>query len=1031
MRSIISFCVDRSFFVNMISIFIILFGAFSFFHLKRDLIPALQFNIITIESVVPGASALEIEKFVTYPIEEAVQGLPGAIELSSTSQNNLSFITIKFEVSKKNIDETVENIKSRIDQIRHELPEKISEINVKRQRVDSFEFLRISIAGADVLSDSDRSFIELIKTNIQQITGIVKVETNLPERDLYVEFDEKKLARSGYDVNYARQKLKDYFSYTPIGTVRKDESTISIDLKTGIDSIEDIKNLPLFGNESGIYTKLSDVAIVEFRSKKAEEIFLLNDQPSVDLMIHKDTDSDAIDLRESIALALSKLEKKLPSHLNVRITGDSPAFIERQLNVLQSNALSGIVLVCIILYLLLGPKIALMTALGMPLAYFGTFLVLSNLGISFDLISLIGMIIVVGMLVDDAIIVSESYTQLLERGLEPREAAIEAASSTIIPVTGTILTTVVAFAPILIIESELGKVLYAIPVVIISALVISWFESFFVLPNHLRHFAGKLKKAKKISRFEKVKAFYEKLLAKGLRYRYLILAALLVFFISSIVIAAKLPKKFELQIAQNKVQITAVLKESASLSETESKIIPLLKSISAQNFENVDYISTRVGSAWIDDEKRTGYRYATVNVFIDQHISRPEHAHEELAKQIEALIPDSKTDDFEILKSEIKTTDNKKLNNESISIYVSGGDKLSFEEIQDEVQKVAAKVENIQKLDIESDQFQTSWQFFINKPEMVRYSFSASQIATQISEFFSPQELITYRYNGESIKLFTQYKDLYDIDLDELESLKLVSGKSLLVPITHLGEWKKVKILKNIKHEDLHRKFKLSASIDDSKVTREEVIDQLDNEIDSLRSKYPSYQFIVENISEDEKRSRSYAMKVGLLTAGLVLLILSLVLGSLTQPLLVSLAIPFGFSGIVYAIWLHGYEVDLMIFIGLIGMAGVVVNDSLIMIDSINKNMAGQKDNPKGGNQAIVAGASSRLRSIILTTLTTLGGLFPMAYGLGGESGFTAPLAFAMGWGLLSATVLTLFVLPALLSVRLDIFNLFKRTQPH
>lgn len=148
-----------------------------------------------------------------------------------------------------------------------------------------------------------------------------------------------------------------------------------------------------------------------------------------------------------------------------------------------------------------------------------------------------------------------------------------------------------------------------------------------------------------------------------------------------------------------------------------------------------------------------------------------------------------------------------------------------------------------------------------------------------------------------------------------------------------------------------------------------------------------------------------------------------MVLGSLTQPLLVSLAIPFGFSGIVYAVWLHGYDVDLMMFIGLIGMAGVVVNDSLIMIDSINQNMKETQNT----HDAIITGASSRLRSIILTTLTTLGGLFPMAYGIGGESGFTAPLAFAMGWGMLSATILTLFVLPALLFIRIDIINITTR----
>lgn len=1023
MRKIIGFFVDRSFLVNMVSVFIILFGAFSFFQLKRDLIPALQFNIVTVESTIPGASALEMEKYVTFPIEEAVHGLPGTLELTSDSQNNSSVVTVKFEVSKENIDETVEVIKSRVNQIRHKLPEKISEINVKQQKIDSFQFLHVTISGADQVSDSDRAFIDLVKTKIQQIAGIVKVKTNLPDRHLYVEFDENKLSKSGYDINYARTKLKEYFSYTPIGTIHQDETTISFDLKTNINSIEDIKNLPLFGNTSGKFTSLKDVASVEFRNENKDESFLLNDKSSIDLIIYKDTDSDAIDLREDVSSILSKVETKLPSHLTMRITADSPAFIEKQLNVLQSNALTGVFLVCLILYFLLGPRIALMTAMGMPLAYFGTFLVLSNLGISFDLISLIGMIIVVGMLVDDAIIVSESYTQLLEKGLEPREAAIEAAASMILPVTGTILTTIVAFAPILIIQSEMGKILYAIPVVIISALVISWFESFFVLPNHLRHFAGKISISNKETRFDRIKSAYEKLLIKGLKFRYLVVVGLFVFFIGSLVIAAIMPKKFDLKIAQNKIQITSALKESESLSNTERRIIPLIQHINDQDFENIDYVSTTVGTTWIDDKQKTGYRYATVNVYIDQHISRPEEAHEILADKIEHLVNEWKTDEYELLKSEVKTTDNKNIDDNQISIYVSGGDKLSFETLQDEINGVASKVDNITKLDVDTNQFQTSWQFFVNKIELVRYGFSTHQIAEQISEFFSSQELITYRYNGESIKLYTQYKEISNIELNQLNNLKLVSNRSQLVPISYLGEWKKVNILKSIKHEDLHRKFKLDVTYDGNSTNRDNIIQNLDKEMDFLRNKYPAYQFVVENLSDDEKRSRSYALKVGLLTGGLVLLVLSLVLGSLTQPLLVSLAIPFGFSGIVYAVWLHGYEVDLMMFIGLIGMAGVVVNDSLIMIDSINQNMKTMQDTHK----AIVNGASSRLRSIILTTLTTLGGLFPMAYGIGGESGFTAPLAFAMGWGMLSATILTLFVLPALLFVRIDIVNFLTR----
>ena len=236
-----------------------------------------------------------------------------------------------------------------------------------------------------------------------------------------------------------------------------------------------------------------------------------------------------------------------------------------------------------------------------------------------------------------------------------------------------------------------------------------------------------------------------------------------------------------------------------------------------------------------------------------------------------------------------------------------------------------------------------------------------------------------------------------------------------------LGQWEKQRILKKINHDFLLRKFEIDVRYDKAKITREKIATQIDQELAPLKEKYPAYNFSVEKESKTEKRTKSWLIQISIVVVILIFLILSLCLNSVVKSFLVVLAIPFGIIGIVWALQLHSHPLSFMALIGLIGMAGVVVNDSLIMVYEIN-NLQGVSY-----QEAILAGAGKRLRAILLTTITTLGGVFPMAYGLGGESGFTQPIAFSLGWGIGFATFLTLFLLPALLAIFEDTKKLAKK----
>ena len=329
------------------------------------------------------------------------------------------------------------------------------------------------------------------------------------KRDIYVQFDPIKLRQYHLSTTEIRQKLLEYLTYSPVGQITSNEDTFSVELSKFNENLESLRRFPVAMNSTGQNLTLGQVADVDFKLEKQTRLDLVNGEESVLIWLRKGMEADTIDIKDKVEKVINDFNDELKnrsetSALKINILYDGPHFIQQQLDVLKKNGIVGLILVLCVLILFLNSRIALMTALGIPVAYFGAFAVLSVLGISIDLISIIGLILVLGMLVDDAIIVSERYSENLEKGLTPKDAAFQAAKSLMVPVTGTVLTTAVAFAPILFLSSEMAIVLFAVPIVIISTLTFSWFESFFILPNHLYHFVKRPPNPKATYYFNKI-----------------------------------------------------------------------------------------------------------------------------------------------------------------------------------------------------------------------------------------------------------------------------------------------------------------------------------------------------------------------------------------------------------------------------------------------------------------------------------------------------------------------------------------------
>ncbi len=1030
MKSIIEYFVNRSFVVNLISAFIIFAGVVLGSMIKRDLIPPFEWKSVNVSVSLPGASATEVEKYLAYPIETALQGLPHSKEITTRSTSGTLNIQVYFNASHDQMSESVEQIRSRIQAINWQLPSQSRDINVSQNKVDSVFHMGIALENFDFHNPTHRQWVKRLAEKIRQVKGIIDVSEEMNSQNLYIQIHPEKLAPYEISVAEIRTKLQESLSYSPIGQVDFDEKTFSVEIQRPTEAIEAFKKMAIRSNKTGNVIYLEQLADIELKIDEVKASHKFNGNPVINLYTRKDITSDSILLKEKVQKILDDTNEKLPEGVRASVFIDTPKLIESQLETLKNNGLFGMILVLIILTLFFNWKVSLATSFGIPIAYCGTLIALYGFGISIDIISVVGMILVLGILVDDAIIIAERYIENLEEGMAPKEAAIAASKDLMIPVTGTVLTTVFAFTPMVLLESEIANVFYAVPIVIIVSLTMSWLESFFILPNHMQHFIKKAPQQSQFQFFEKIKSLYLKIINLVLRFRYLVVIFLVGFFVASGWVAKnKIQQEFWFNISRERIAIKITLKENISLKYTEKVLQPIEDYLVTLPKDKFQFIQTDVGNMWTRGRQYEGYRYAKIMLHIHEDITNPSVIKKEFTKKLKDYFEEYQKKDSRIetvrIGSEMNDQDDQK--KDMISIDVSGNEDVDYLEIKEAI--TAQITQNKAKLEMvkEVNEFDEKWVFTPDTNKLARYQMNLGNITSQLRSFFVPHELMQLRMNGESKWIYTQVKRDKPISHNELKNLSVLNNIGLSVPLSNLGTWSKKKQLGNIRHQDGKRMFTFDLAFEPTEemnvIKAKEEGQKIAN---YLTEHYPTYNIELRDADRAEASSRAWALKVAFLCIVLVMFTLALVLNSITLPFLVGLPIPFGLMGIVWALYLHDMKMGIMSLIGLIGTVGVSVNDSLIMVDQIMKRA--QK---AGGllRDHIINGAASRLRAIILTTVTTLGGVFPMAYGIGGESGYTQPLAFSLGWGLFFSTFLTLFALPAFMEIRRDFSRLFQWTK--
>lgn len=1035
MNSLIAFFAKQRVFPELMGIIILVGGLLTLFNIRRESFPNVNFDIIVVTTLYPGASPSEVEKLINSPLEESLQEIKGIKKMFSVAIESRGEIIIQLDPDQTNSDEAKEDIQQVIDRFA-ELPEDAEDpvAIVLESKITPVIEVTLSSSKEDVAL---KKLAKSVETQIEKISQVAQVDVLGDKKYEYrIEVDLKKLKQFDVSLSEILLGLKEHNITIPGGdyTILDQDLQKEVVVRTTgeFQNIEDIQNFVLRSNDMGRVVQLKDLAKVTFRLADPTLTYRAEGMDALRLVVKKKEKGDAITLVDQLRVLVKDLEKQERfKDVKFGFLNDTSFYIRNRLSILSSNLLFGLFLVLVVLSLFLPFRIAIMVSMGIPISFLGTLWVFGIYDYSLNLLSVMGLIIVVGMLVDDAVVITENSVRLMEEGATPEDAAIRGTQQMWKPVFASVLTTVLAFYPMMTMDGIFGKFVKYIPFAVIVALLISLVEAYFILPSHFARYAkphdpDKMPAVKKYieKKWSSFVEAYARLLEKVVspRGRYMTLASFFGLLILSVVVAAS-SLKFIL-FPPDGIEVFMIKGEApkgSSLEQTKKLLFPveeLVKSLPPE--ELLNYVMTVGEHRSRDDgaDTKRGTQYGQLIVFLT-----PETDRKRLANTI---IDDLKQKSNALQSENIKITFDRVIPGPPVGKPISIGVRgENIDEIQVALKEVSAVVEKfpgVKDLTTNLSYGKNEKLLVVDGKEASLAGLSANTIGTSVRAAFEGIVPTTLRNLDEEIDLRVVLSEDQKQE-NALQDLKIMNPRGVLIPLKQVVKVKDTVGLESIFHEAGQRQFSILGDVDTKVSTAQEIASKAKKWIDENKSKFPNLSFHFGGENEDTDESLGSLKRTFLLALMLIYFLLILTFGNLYQPFLIILAIPLGVISIIWTLALHGKPLSFMATLGVVALAGVIVNNAIVFIDFINDGQS------RGENlqKAIVTAGKMRLRAVFLTTATTVLGLLPTAYGIGGLDKFVVPIALSLGWGLLLGSIMTMIYVPAFVVVAEDVRHKLSR----
>jgi len=1024
MERVVKFFIDRPLMVYLVSILIVAAGFITLTGLNRQIFPDVSLQRMQIETIYSAASARDVEVNVTTPIEEKVLEVDGIDKVRSVSMENFSMVIVTIDPDVADKDEVKADIRRAVDQVT-DLPDEIQDRpNVYEIKTSWIPIVRLGLSSPELSEQELRAVALRMEKEIEAIPGVARVDKlGYNDREIRVLVSPEKLEQYYLSLQDIALAIKARNIRLTGGTLESFADETSVLTLAEFSQPEEIGEVILRSNFAGQRMVISDVADIVDGFEKRHFQHRVNGKAGITLRVHKKPSADSINTMKKVHQYLKTARETLPPSLNIEMVRNTAKKTLRTLNILRNNAFIGFVLVVGILVLFLNFRVAFWTALGIPIALAAGILGHAWTGGSLDSVAITAFILVLGMLVDDAIVVAENIHRHEEEGMPRVQAAIKGVSEVAAPIAATVSTTVVAFTPMLSLGGMLGPFVVMIPIIIGGALTGSLIESFFILPSHLA--AGGHKVSTWAQRgaiidpiFKPLRRQYRQLLEKVLERRYLVIVLALGLLGATAYLAGN-HMKFVLfpQEGSEAVMIHLETDSGSSYAATLERVQAIEKIIQALPAEELDSFETWVGRyVGMGGEDFKGDNLASIYVTFTPGGERRRQAVEivdELRRKA-AEISGFRTINFEIDNGGPPV-------GRAVELNILSEDIEMQKRIVDELLSYLRKIPGVLDPDSNLKYTKDEEVIHIDYAELARVGLSAADVASTVRMAFEGEIVSSVRFQQEEVDIRVQLDEASRQRKETLLNLIVRNRMGKLIPLKKFIRLERKPALQGIRHYQGQRVVTLSADVDTNVITSNEVKEKIQAWFSKRTERFPGIRLVISGEAEESAKTIKNIQRAGVLAILAVYFILVLLLNSLTQPLIILFAIPFGVIGVIAAFWLHGMTLGFLALIGMLGMSGVVVNDSLIILSFINHLARERREAHRCSYATILDAAQTRLRPVLLTTITTAVALFPTAYGLGGSDHFVIPMVMAMLWGIVFATALTLIWVPTLYAIGQDI----------
>ncbi|MDA9551487.1 efflux RND transporter permease subunit [Flavobacteriaceae bacterium] len=1035
MRKLIGYFIKHSVAVNIVVIAFIIFGFFGAVNLKSSFFPLTDSKNISINVIYPGASPQEVEEGIILKIEDNLKGLNGVERVTSTSRENSGNINVEIEKG-KDIDFMLLEVKNAVDRV-PSFPVDMEPLVVAKQE-PARPTITFAISGSDIPLATLKQIGRQVENDLRGIKGISQINiTGYPDEEIEIAVNEANLLAFNLTFSEVSQAINQASLITTGGTIKTNAEEYLIRANARSYYADKLSNVIIRSDPTGRVIRLRDIAVVRDQFSETPNANYFNGNQSINVTITSTNTEDLISSAEKVKNYISEFNQKY-ENVRLDVISDLSITLVQRTELLTKNAIAGMLLVLVFLSLFLNTRLAFWVAFGLPIAFFGMFMLASYFNVTINVLSLFGMIIVIGILVDDGIVIAENIYQQYEKGKSPEEAAIDGVMEVLPAIISAIATTILAFGIFLFLDGRIGDFFGEVSVVVILTLVVSLVEALIILPAHLAHSKALRVQSNKpklgvASLFQKLflklryintfgdfimrwlrDRLYSPLLKFGLQYKILTFSFFIVFMILTLASfqGGIIRGAFFPQIASDQVRITLRMPNGTNEKVTDS-VISFIEdnAIDVTNLVSDEFLGENPEKPLVENMIRNigpGSSTASLTINLLPGENRP--------NEITTTL----------ISNRLRDVVGPMIGIESL-VYGSGG---NFGGVPVSVSLLGSNISELKAVKKELKQ-QLQDNILLkdvtdNDPAGIKeirlqlkdnaqaLGLNLRNVMLQVRAAFFGVQAQRFQRGQDEIRVWVRYDRDNRSSIVNLDNMRITTPTGQKVPLSEVASYNIERGDVAINHLDGRREIQVQADIKNPKKTSStDIMAEVRDEImPEILSKYPTVTPSYEGQNRERIKLMDSLAAVGFTILALIYIVIAFTFRSYSQPLMLLLLIPFSLPAVAWGHWIHDFPVNILSMLGIIALIGIMVNDGLVLIGKFNNNL-------KEGmayDDALFEAGRSRFRAIFLTSITTIAGLAPLILEQSRQAQFLIPMAVSIAYGIGFATVLTLIILPIFLS---------------